>query len=126
MSSQRNLLTNFTKCTTYIPFSTAVTSTTGVSLQQHPAAPPRTSLLPEPYVILTTSLAEFGFCGVDQDVLRLSSWLRGCGEVEPEVEQLQRQVLANTEDDASLTGRAARSHSQLLENIWALPVDALR
>ncbi|CAB1414334.1 unnamed protein product [Pleuronectes platessa] len=47
-------------------------------------------------------------------------------EVEPEVEQLQRQVLANMEDAASLTGRAVLSLSQLLENIWALLVDALQ
>ena len=54
------------------------------------------------------------------------SYLRGCTEVEPEVEQLQRQVLANMEDAASLTGRAVLSLSQLLENIWALLVDALQ
>ncbi|KAI4803794.1 hypothetical protein KUCAC02_025442 [Chaenocephalus aceratus] len=50
----------------------------------------------------------------------------GCSEVEPEAEQLYRQVLANMEDAASLTGHAMLSLSQLLENIWAWLADALR
>lgn len=41
-------------------------------------------------------------------------------------EQLPRQVLANMEEAASLTGHVRLSLSQLLENIWALMVDALR